>query len=236
MRRRNNLYLMLLIFIMLTLAIIFCASILVIRDQSEIMEQQQELEAVRIHEAQEPTIELATLIYAEPNAYEHTLANEENVKEVVLNHYKEVHTDTKDEPSYDGKGGLECEFKEDVERLACVIYQEAGGDTCCDLCRKRVADVVLNRVKDPRFKGATIEEILTDGDPAPQWGLYSVTGVVWPEKASYPEEAEAVQRAWDTAFDVLEGNHSDLTEDYIWCAEFPQGTGIIECCGIYFGK
>lgn len=216
MRRRNNLYLMLLIFIMLTLAIIFCASILVIRDQSETMEQQQELEAVRIHEAQEPTIELTTL------------ANEENVKE--------VHTDTKDEPRYDGKGGLECEFKEDVERLACVIYQEAGGDACCDLCRKRVADVVLNRVKDPRFKGTTIEDILIDGDPAPQWGLYSVTGVVWPEKASYPEEAEAVQRAWDTAFDVLEGNHSDLTEDYIWCAEFPQGTDVIECCGIYFGK
>lgn len=236
MRRRNNLYLMLLIFIMLTLAIIFCASILVIQDQSETMEQQLELETVRIHEAQEPTIELTTLIYAEPNAYKHTLANEENVKEVVLNHYKEVHTDTKDEPRYDGKGGLECEFKEDVERLACVIYQEAGGDTCCNLCRKRVADVVLNRVKDARFKGTTIEEILTDGDPAPQWGLYSVTGVVWPEKASYPEEAEAVQRAWNTAFDVLEGNHSDLTEDYIWCAEFPQGTDIIECCGIYFGK
>lgn len=234
MRRHNNLYLMLLIFIMLTLAIIFCASILVIRDQSETMEQQQELEAVRIHE--ESAIELAALIYAEPNAYENPLANEENVKKVVLNHYEEAHTDVKDEPSYDGKGGLECEFKEDVERLACVIYQEAGGDTCCDLCRKRVADVVLNRVKDPRFKGTTIEEILTDGDPAPQWGLYSVTGVVWPEKASYPEEAEAVQRAWDTAFDVLEGNHSDLTEDYIWCAEFPQGTDIIECCGIYFGK
>ena len=236
MRRRNNLYLMLLIFVMLTLAIIFCASILVIRDQSETMEQRHELEAVRIHEAQESTIELEALIYAEPNAYENPLANEENVKKVVLNHYEEAYTDAKDEPGYDGKGGLECEFKEDVERLACVIYQEAGGDACCDLCRKRVADVVLNRVKDPRFKGTTIEEILTDGDPAPQWGLYSVTGVVWPEKASYPEEAEAVQRAWDTAFDVLEGNHSDLTEDYIWCAEFPQGTDIIECCGIYFGK
>lgn len=236
MRRRNNLYLMLLIFIVLTLAIIFCASILVIQDQSETMEQQPELETVRIHEAQEPTIELTTLIYAEPNAYENPLANEENVKKVVLNHYEEAHTDAKDKPSSDGKGGLECEFKEDVERLACVIYQEAGGDTCCDLCRKRVADVVLNRVKDARFKGTTIEAILTDGDPAPQWGLYSVTGVVWPEKASYPEEAEAVQRAWDAAFDVLEGNHSDLTEDYIWCAEFPQGTDVIECCGIYFGK
>lgn len=229
MRRRNNLYLMLLIFIMLTLAIIFCASILVIRDQSETMEQQQELEAVRIHEAQESEIELAPLTYIEPNIYK-------NIEAVAPNPHEDTSIVIEDEPSYDGKGGLECEFKEDVERLACVIYQEAGGDTCCDLCRKRVADVVLNRVKDPRFKGTTIEEILTDGDPAPQWGLYSVTGVVWPEKASYPEEAEAVQRAWDTAFDVLEGNHSDLTEDYIWCAEFPQGTDIIECCGIYFGK
>lgn len=229
MRRRNNLYLMLLIFIMLTFAIIFCASILVIRDQSETMEQQQELEAVRIHEAQESTIELAPLTYIEPNVHK-------NIEAAVPNPHEDAPIVIEDEPSYDGKGGLECEFKEDVERLACVIYQEAGGDTCCDLCRKRVADVVLNRVKDPRFKGTTIEEILTDGDPAPQWGLYSVTGVVWPEKASYPEEAEAVQRAWDTAFDVLEGNHSDLTEDYIWCAEFPQGTDIIECCGIYFGK
>lgn len=229
MRRRNNLYLMLLIFVMLTLAIIFCASILVIRDQSETMEQQQELEAVRIHEAQESAIELAPLTYIEPNVYK-------NIETAAPNPHEDTSIVIEDEPSYDGKGGLECEFKEDVERLACVIYQEAGGDTCCDLCRKRVADVVLNRVKDPRFKGTTIEEILTDGDPAPQWGLYSVTGVVWPEKASYPEEAEAVQRAWDTAFDVLEGNHSDLTEDYIWCAEFPQGTDIIECCGIYFGK
>ena len=229
MRRRNNLYLMLLIFIMLTLAIIFCASILVIRDQSETMEQQQELEAVRIHEAQESAIELAPLTYIEPNIYK-------NIEAAAPNPHEDTPIVIEDEPSYDGTGGLECEFKEDVERLACVIYQEAGGDTCCDLCRKRVADVVLNRVKDPRFKGTTIEEILTDGDPAPQWGLYSVTGVVWPEKASYPEEAEAVQRAWDTAFDVLEGNHSDLTEDYIWCAEFPQGTDIIECCGIYFGK
>ena len=198
MRRRNNLYLMLLIFIMLTLAIIFCASILVIRDQSETMEQQQELEAVRIHEAQESTIELTPLTYIEPTIYK-------NIEAAAPNPHEDAPIVIEDEPSYDGKGGLECEFKEDVERLACVIYQEAGGDTCCDLCRKRVADVVLNRVKDPRFKGTTIEEILTDGDPAPQWGLYSVTGVVWPEKASYPEEAKAVQRAWDTAFDVLEG-------------------------------
>lgn len=124
----------------------------------------------------------------------------------------------------------------DVELLACVIYQEAGGDTCCDMCRRRVADVVLNRVKDPRFKGTTIEEILIDGDPAPQWGLYSVTGVVWPDKASLPEEQHAVERAYRIAREVLEGQHSDLTSEYIWCAEFSQGTDVIECDGIYFGK
>ena len=133
------------------------------------------------------------------------------------------------------KGGWECENKEDAEYLACVIYQEAGGDGCCDMCRRRVADIVLNRVKDARFAGDTVEAILTEGNP-PQWGLYSVTGVVWPEKASYPEEAAAVERARRIAIEVLEGNHSDLTEDYIWCAEFPQGQDVIECDGIYFGK
>lgn len=133
------------------------------------------------------------------------------------------------------KGGWECENKEDAEYLACVIYQEAGGDGCCDMCRRRVADIVLNRVKDARFAGDTVEAILTEGNP-PQWGLYSVTGIIWPEKASYPEEAAAVERARRIAIEVLEGNHSDLTEDYIWCAEFPQGQDVIECDGIYFGK
>lgn len=236
MRRRNNLYWLILAFIAASLTIIFCAATMVIQDQNKKMEQELQIEAIRLREKREAMIELTTLTYAEPRAYESPLTDEENVKTIVLNHYEDAHMTVDEEPSYDGKGGLECEFKEDVERLACVIYQEAGGDACCDLCRKRVADVVLNRVKDPRFKGTTIEEILIDGDPAPQWGLYSVTGVVWPEKASYPEEAKAVQRAWDTAFDVLEGNHSGLTEDYIWCAEFPQGTDVIECCGIYFGK
>ena len=33
----------------------------------------------------------------------------------------------------------------EIEMLACAIYQEAGGDACCDLCRHRVGDVILNR-------------------------------------------------------------------------------------------
>lgn len=234
MRHRNNLYRLIVVFVVLSLVIIFLATTMTIQRQSEKMEQQQQIEATRLREKEESLSELALLVYEEPQTSEDPLV-EETLKAVPMSYYENERTLVPEEPSYDGEGGLECEFKDDVERLACVIYQEAGGDACCDMCRKRVADVVLNRVKDSRFKGATIEEILIDDDPAPQWGLYSVTGVVWPEKATQPSEAHAVERAWETAFDVLEGNHSDLTEDYIWCAEFPQGSNVIECCGIYFG-
>ena len=134
-----------------------------------------------------------------------------------------------------GKGGFECQDKEDWERLAIVIYQEAGGDSCCDMCRYRVADVVLNRVNDPRYPD-TIEGVLMDNKYGLQWGLLSVTGIVWPDKASEPGEAAAVQRAWDIAADVLEGHHSDLTSDYIWCSEYKQGSDVIYCDGIYFGE
>lgn len=120
----------------------------------------------------------------------------------------------------------------DWERLACVIYQEAGGDECCDLCRYRVADVVLNRVNDPRFPDS-IEEVLEEPK---QWGRYAETGIIWPVRAGLESEAGAVARAYDIAYDVLSGNHSDLTSRYIWCAEFPQGEDWIYCDGIYFGR
>lgn len=120
----------------------------------------------------------------------------------------------------------------ELEMLACVIYQEAGGDNCCDECRYRVADVVLNRVNDPRFPN-TIKEVLEEPR---QWGLFSETGITWSERASLPEEQEAVARAYDIAYDVLSGNHSDLTSRYIWCAEFAQGTDWVYCDGIYFGR
>lgn len=113
--------------------------------------------------------------------------------------YAEVEHETADIPStYDlpeppqeadsepcGKGGFECQDKEDWERLAIVIYQEAGGDDVCDMCRYRVADVVLNRVNDPRYPD-TIEGVLMDNKYGLQWGLLSVTGIVWPDKASEP--------------------------------------------------
>ena len=116
-----------------------------------------------------------------------------------------------------------------------VIYQEAGGDACCDLCRHRVGDVILNRMEDDRFPD-TVEEVLT---AYRQYGRFYWTGVVWPDRAVKPGEAHAVARAWETARDILSGEHSDLYgQGYIYQAEFEQGADVIYCedCGIYFGR
>lgn len=121
----------------------------------------------------------------------------------------------------------------DREMLALIIYQEAGGDACCDECRYRVADVVLNRVASDRFPN-TIYEVLTQ---RAQYGRLYWTGLVWPEKAFYEVEAHAVERAYRVAEDVLNGNHSELYgEGYIWQAEFTQGRDNIYHCGHYFGR
>lgn len=124
---------------------------------------------------------------------------------------------------------------DDYELLARVIYQEAGGDAVCDECRRRVADVVLNRVRDERFRDQdTIYEVLTREG---QYGRFHWTGVVWPERAAYESEHHAVKRAYQIAAEVLNGQHSDLYElGYVWQAEFPQGYDVVFCCGIYFGR
>lgn len=229
--RSNSFYCKLILILTVLLAVIFYVGIGIVKRNANKMIQEAQLEAIRTREKYEQTIyiseenkaQLTALVYAE--ATPTVIQENSDVQEVVANLVLEYHTEAHVPVD-----------EHDVELLACVIYQEAGGDTCCDMCRRRVADVVLNRVKDPRFKGATIEEILIDGDPAPQWGLYSVTGVVWPDKASLPEEQHAVERAYSIAREVLDGQHSDLTSEYIWCAEFSQGTDVIECDGIYFGK
>lgn len=229
--RSNSFYCKLILILTVVLAVIFYVGIGIVKHQTNKMIQEAQIEAIRTREKYEQAIsiseenkaQLAALVYAEatPTVLQEDPDVKEAVADLAIDHHTEANVPVNEH---------------DVELLACVIYQEAGGDTCCDMCRRRVADVVLNRVKDPRFKGTTIEEILIDGDPAPQWGLYSVTGVVWPDKASLPEEQHAVERAYRIAREVLEGQHSDLTSEYIWCAEFSQGTDVIECDGIYFGK
>ena len=124
-------------------------------------------------------------------------------------------------------------YPERVELLACLIYSEAGGDACSDLCRFMVGDVVLNRVADSRFPD-TIEEVLTQRG---QYGTFSKTGVVWPARASNPGEAAAVERAYDTARRLLSGEHSELYDaGYVWQAEFIQGKDVIEVDCTYFGR
>jgi len=118
----------------------------------------------------------------------------------------------------------------DLEMLALVIYQEAGGDACSDDTRLMVGNVVLNRVADERFPD-TIEEVLLQER---QYGRLHWTGLVWADRASKPEEAHAVERAYDCAERVLEGERL-LPEDVIWQAEFKQGTEVVaEQDGFYF--
>lgn len=122
---------------------------------------------------------------------------------------------------------------DDVELLAMVIFQEAGGDAYCDECRRRVADVVLNRVASGSFPD-TIHGVLSQRS---QYGRFYWTGVVWSDRASDPNEEHAVERARRIAREVLEGNHSELYGNgYIWQAEFVQGTDGFWHCGNYFGR
>lgn len=120
-----------------------------------------------------------------------------------------------------------------VEMLACGIYQEAGGDACSDECRIDVGDVMLNRVADPRFPN-TLEGVLT----APgQYGRFSKTGIVWPERAKNPGEKHAVERAYNIARQLLSGKHGELWgQGYVWQAEFEQGTEGFWLDGLYFGR
>lgn len=125
------------------------------------------------------------------------------------------------------------EAETDTERLACAIYNEAGGDMCSDECRINVGDVILNRVEDDRFPDS-IEGVLT----APlQYGNFAKTGIVWPERAKNPLEAEAVERAWRIAEALLAGEHGELFgQGYVWQAEFTQGSDGFWLDGLYFGR
>ena len=128
---------------------------------------------------------------------------------------------------------LKPNMDEQVELLACAIYNEAGGDGSSDLTRKRVGDVVLNRVNDPRFPNNIYDVLTSPG----QYAGFEY-GVVWPARAQNPGEQHAVARAYDVAWDVLcNDNHSDLYgQGYIWQAGFIQGTDVIYSDGHYFGR
>ena len=120
--------------------------------------------------------------------------------------------------------------EQELEVLAMIIYQEAGGDAASDETRLMVGNVVLNRVADGRFPDNIVEVVLQRG----QYGRLHQTGIKWPDRSSAPGEAHAVARAYTLAERLLEGERV-LPEDVIWQAEFPQGTETVaHQDGIYF--
>ena len=128
------------------------------------------------------------------------------------------------------EGPLPTYTAEDLETLALVIYQEAGGDDCSDETRLMVGTVVLNRVADDRYPD-TIAEVATEYK---QYGRLYWTGLAWPERASKAEEAHAVKRAYDCAEQLLDGYRA-LPLDVIFQAEFTQGTEVVAYQdGFYF--
>lgn len=119
---------------------------------------------------------------------------------------------------------------DELEMMALVIYQEAGGNACSDETRLMVGTVVMNRVADNRFPD-TLYGVLTQ---RAQYGRLHWTGLTWPARAKNPSEAKAVARAYRCAERVLLGERV-LPEDVIWQAEFIQGTEVVAYQdGMYF--
>lgn len=119
---------------------------------------------------------------------------------------------------------------EELELLALVIYQEAGGDACSDDTRLKVGTVVMNRVADHRYPDTLRDVVLQRA----QYGRLYWTGAVWPERASKAGEAHAVARAYECAEKVLEGYRA-LPADTVFQAEFVQGDGVVaQQDGFYF--
>lgn len=122
--------------------------------------------------------------------------------------------------------------EQELEVLALLIYQEAGGDACSDSTRQMVGEVALNRVADPRYPD-TIFEVATQ---RAQYGRLYWTGLVWPARADKPGEAHAIERAYACAAALLTGSVDRLLpKDTVFQAEFQQGVEVVAVQdGLYF--
>ena len=136
-----------------------------------------------------------------------------------------------EEPTVEATAATEPPYsQEELEMMALVIYQEAGGDACSDETRLMVGTVVMNRVADKRFPNS-LYGVLTQ---RAQYGRLHWTGLTWPARANNPSEAKAVARAYRCAERILLGERV-LPEDVIWQAEFIQGTEVVAYQdGMYF--
>lgn len=119
--------------------------------------------------------------------------------------------------------------EKDLEYLALVIYQEAGGDMYSDKTRLMVGTVVMNRVADDRFPDTIFDVILQYG----QYGRLHWTGPTWPARAWDPVEAHAVERAYTIAERILNGERT-LPKDVVFQSEYIHGTEVVAHQGGFF--
>lgn len=123
--------------------------------------------------------------------------------------------------------------EQELDELACAIYCEAGSDWISDITRYYVGDVILNRVESDEFPNS-IHEVLTQEYA---YGTFAWTGVTWPEYSKAEWEDHAVARAYDTARDLLDGNHTWLYDaGYIWQSEYRQSEDSFYLDGFWFGR
>ena len=187
---------------MLLLSLIFVLSgIIMLRTQVDVLQDTPEEESVYVQ---------STPIVHEPV---------ENVVETVEESL--VHSDPLPDKTY---------TDEELDMLALIVYQEAGGDKVSDDTRRLVAQVFLNRVKDSRFPDSFYEVATAER----QYGRLYWTGIVWPERASSQAEAHAVERAYKIAQEVLESDEPICPEGVIFQTEFVQGEIYEEQDGMYF--
>ena len=187
---------------MLLLSLIFVLSgIIMLRTQVDVLQDTPEEESVYVQ---------STPIVHEPV---------ENLVETVEESI--VHSDPLPDKTY---------TDEELEILALIVYQEAGGDRVSDDTRRLVAQVFLNRVNDSRFPDSFYEVATAER----QYGRLYWTGIVWPDRASSQAEAHAVERAYKIDQEVLESDEPVCPEGVIFQAEFVQGDIYAEQDGMYF--
>ena len=136
------------------------------------------------------------------------------------------------------------EAETDLEKIAWVIYMEAGADSVCDDCRRRVADVILNLTEckitntgNDLYWPDTITGVISGGGINPYQNMGN--SCHWPDSAHKDSERHAVERAFRIAHEVLRGQHSEIyRKGYFYYADGneygqePETT--IYCCGIFF--
>ena len=187
---------------MLLLSIIFVLSgIIMLRTQVDVPQDTPEEESV----------------YVQPTPIVHEPV--ENIVETVEDSL--VHSDPLPDKTY---------TDEELDILALIVYQEAGGDGVSDDTRRLVAQVFLNRVNDSRFPDSFYEVATAER----QYGRLYWTGIVWPDRASSQAEAHAVERAYRISQEVLESDEPVCPEGVIFQSEFVQGDIYAEQDGMYF--